>query len=77
MEVLFIMLVIVIFLFVILKHCVAEGATMRRNMVDAHKRDLRKGGLMPRVHQDIHTQALEEIYYESPNIKLPRRRVMK
>ena len=42
----------------------------------AHKDNLRKGGLMPRVDNDLHKEALRQLCEESPNLKLPRRTIV-
>ena len=39
--------------------------------VKVHKANLLKGGVMPRADKITHRRALEEIYEETPNIKLP------
>lgn len=41
--------------------------------VDAHIKNLFKGGLIPRVEKEVHWEAMRKIGAEHPNIKLPRR----
>lgn len=37
-----------------------------------HKKNLKKGGLIPRVESSIHQLALTELGQENPNLRLPR-----
>ncbi len=41
--------------------------------VDAHIKNLLKGGLIPKVEKEVHWAAMRKIGTEHPNIKLPRR----
>ena len=49
------------------------AASFRGNAVAEHKKNLLKGGLIPKVSSSVHQQALREIAAAKPNVQLPRR----
>tara|TARA_B110000211_G_C13942640_1_gene492421 strand:- start:609 stop:890 length:282 start_codon:yes stop_codon:yes gene_type:complete len=49
------------------------AAGFRGNAVAEHKKNLLKGGLIPKASSYVHQKALREIAAEKPNVQLPRR----
>jgi hypothetical protein len=50
------------------------SAKQKRKAIEEHKRNLLKGGLIPRAPKEIHEASLRELGQKYPNKKLPHAR---